>query len=102
SPAEGVVKRVLVSQGQPVKKGDFLVILSSSEFGMARDALAQCKAELELTKNEAQRSEQIAANVSDLLDALKQRPQPAEIEKQFDDKLLGQQRQQIIAAYSKL
>ncbi len=102
SPAEGVVKRVLVGQGQAVKKGDPLVILSSSEFGMARDALAQCKAELELTKNEAQRSEQIAANVSDLLDVLKQRRQPAEIEKQFDDKLLGQQRQQIIAAYSKL
>jgi cobalt-zinc-cadmium efflux system membrane fusion protein len=102
APAEAVVKQVLVSQEQPVKKGERLAVLISPEVGMARDALAQCKAELKLAQNEANRAEQISKNLTDLLESLKQRPDPADIEKKFVDKILGEHRQEILSAYSKL
>jgi len=102
APAGAVVKQVLVTPEQPVKKGDRLAVLSSSEIGLARDAVAQCKSDLVLAQREADRTEQIATNLAALLDLLKQHPEPAQIEKQFDDRVLGEHRQQIVSTYSKL
>jgi cobalt-zinc-cadmium efflux system membrane fusion protein len=99
---DGIVRRVLIDPGKAVKKGESLAVLVCPEIGMARDALAQCQAELEITKRESRRLDEIADNVGELLKVLKEHPQPAEIEKQFSDKLLGPQRQQIVGAYSKL
>jgi RND family efflux transporter MFP subunit len=102
SPAEAVVKQVFAAPEQLVKKGDRLAVLSSPEIGMARDAVAQCKSDLVVAQREADRKEEIAANLSALFDFLKQHPEPAEIEKRFDEKTLGAHRQEILAAYSKL
>lgn len=102
SPAESVVTQVFVAPEQAVKKGDRLAVLSSPEIGMARDAVAQCKSDLVVAQREADRTEQIAANLSVLLEFLNGHPEPAEVEKRFDDKTLGAHRQEILAAYSKL
>jgi cobalt-zinc-cadmium efflux system membrane fusion protein len=102
TPVEGVVQKVLVDQSQSVKKGETLAVLSSAEIGMARDAVAQCTADLALARKEADRAEQIAANLTELLELLKQHPKPAEIEKKFDNKVLGNHRQEVVSAYSKL
>jgi cobalt-zinc-cadmium efflux system membrane fusion protein len=102
APVEAVIKQVLVSQEQPVKKGERLAVLSSPEAGMARDAIAQCKADLRLAQNEADRTGQIAANLLELLDYLAQHPNPSQVEKEFEGKVLGDERQRIISAYSKL
>jgi cobalt-zinc-cadmium efflux system membrane fusion protein len=102
APAGAVVKQVLVTPQQSVKKGDRLAVLSSPEIGLARDAVAQCKSDLVLAQREAGRTEQIATNLVALLDLLKQHPEPAQVEKQFDNRVLGEHRQQIVSTYSKL
>jgi membrane fusion protein, heavy metal efflux system len=102
TPVEGVVQKVLVGQSQSVKKDESLAVLSSPEIGLARDAVAQNKADLALARKAAARTEQIAANLAELLELLNQHPQPAEIEKKFSNKVLGNHRQEVVAAYSKL
>jgi len=102
SPAAGLINEVLVAEQQRVAQGTPLAILTSEEIGLARDAVAQCKTDLALAQKEAERSEQVSANLTELLNLLKQRPDPSETERQFDDKVLGSHREQIISAYSKL
>lgn len=102
TPVEGVLQQVLVSQSQSVKKGEPLATLTSPEIGFARDAVAQCKADLALARRETDRAEQIAVNLTELLELLKQHPKPTEIEKKFDNKVLGNHRQEVVTAYSKL
>jgi cobalt-zinc-cadmium efflux system membrane fusion protein len=102
TPVEGVLQNVLVNQAQSVKKGDALAALSSAEIGMARDVVAQYKVDLALARVEADRAERIAANLNELLQLLKQHPQPSEIEKAFSNRVLGSERQEVVAAYSKL
>ena len=72
---EGVVTQVLVSPGRVVKKGDPLAVLSSPEIGLARDEVAQCRANLALAQKESARTEEIAANLAALLELLKKHPE---------------------------
>lgn len=99
---ESVVTQVLVNPGQVVKKGEPLAVLSSPEIGLARDEVAQCRANLALAQKEAARTEEIATNLAALLELLKKHPEPVVIEKTFEERLLGDHRQTVVAAYSQL
>ncbi len=102
SPAAGVVKKVLVAHRQRVQQGDCLAILSSREIGLARDELAQATAELEIARREADWAAQIEKNLTELLAAFDQRPEPADVAQKFADKVLDEYRDTVLAAYSKL
>ncbi len=102
TPVGGVVKHVFVTREQLVKKGDPLATVNSRDIGLARDEVAKCKADLAIVKTQAQWAEQVAVNVGNLLAFLKQHPASADVEKNFDQKLLGEHREKILGAYSKL
>jgi cobalt-zinc-cadmium efflux system membrane fusion protein len=102
SPVAGVVGRVLVEPGQQVAEHQPLAELSSPEVGLARDEVLRRSAEQELARRQLAFSEQIAKNVEELLAQLAQKPKLEDLERTLAEKTLGEYREKVVAAYSKL
>ena len=102
APVSGVVTKVLVEPGQQVSEHQPLAEISSPEVGLARDEVLRHQADLELAKKQLTFSEQIAANVESLLALLKQKPKLEELEASLAALTLGEYREKVVAAYSKL
>ena len=101
-PASGVVKQVVAEPGQRVRKGDALALLSSIEVGLARDEVIGADAEMQIAQRESQWAARVADNLETLLAQLEQRPELKAVEQRFQDKVLGDHRDKIVSAYSKL
>lgn len=102
SPANAVVQTILVEPGQQLRAGDALVLLRSSEIGLARDQILSNQSELEIARKELSFRQETAANLNDLLTALQNSPTLKEIEHKFQSRMLGQYRDSVLSAYSKL
>jgi RND family efflux transporter MFP subunit len=102
APAEGLVVKVFVQPGQQVAEGQPLAELSSPEVGLARDEVLNRQAELALAHRQLAHSEEIARNVEELLARLAQRPKPEDVEQALQKRTLGEYRERVVAAYSKL
>lgn len=102
APATGVVQSTAVNVGDTVKSGQPLLVLSSSDVGLARDAVLHDEAELRLAQQAFDWSRQTGVNVQELVTSFDKRPSMAEVVELFADKPLGTHREQIIAAYSRL
>ena len=102
SPVQGVVREVKVLPGQEVRRGDLLAVISSAEIGSAHSELLMKEEELELAAQQFQWEDQILQNINRLLELLTEHPDMATIEKEFQAKLLGDHRDDILAAYSRL
>ncbi|MCA9220103.1 MAG: efflux RND transporter periplasmic adaptor subunit, partial [Planctomycetales bacterium] len=100
APLNCVVSKCLVRPGQWVQRGDRLATLTSAEFALARNELLKSEADLRLAKLQQEWAEQTHANLDDLLALLRQNPPIEDIEKQFENKLLGDHRDALITAYS--
>jgi cobalt-zinc-cadmium efflux system membrane fusion protein len=102
APVAGVVLKVLVEPGQQISTNQPLAVFSSPEVGLARDEALRRQADLELARKQQAFSDEIASNVARLLELLEQRPKPDELEKAFAGRPLGEYREKIMAAHSKL
>jgi len=102
APVAGVVLQVLVDPGQQVAKDQPLAVLSSRQVGEARDEVEKRKADLELARLEETRLSRIAGNVDELLELLGKRPEPESVEAALGQKALGDYRDKIMSAYSRL
>jgi cobalt-zinc-cadmium efflux system membrane fusion protein len=102
SPVDGIVSQVLVKVRQKVSKGDALAELSSPDVGMARDEVRRREDNRLIEKKSADWATTIADNVEALLEALVSHPPLSNIERQFDDRVLGAYREKILGAYSRL
>jgi cobalt-zinc-cadmium efflux system membrane fusion protein len=102
APVAGVVLQVLVEPSQSVEQGTPLAILSSPEVGLARNEVLQREAELALVRREQERAEAVAENVQSLLTLLSQRPKLADVEAALEGRMLGEYREKLVAAYSRL
>jgi cobalt-zinc-cadmium efflux system membrane fusion protein len=102
SPVEGIVSRICVAPRQRVAKGDSLAEISSPEVGMARDEVANSEAELAIARRDAEWASAIADNVGALLAVLVEHPPLVEVERRFEGRTLGDYREKIMAAYSRL
>jgi len=102
APVDCVAIQVLAEPGKVVEEGTPLVILSSPTIGLARDEVLQHEAELALAQKTRAWAEEIATNTQGLLAQLKQRPMLPELEKELEGKKLGDYREKIVGAYSKL
>jgi cobalt-zinc-cadmium efflux system membrane fusion protein len=101
-PASGVVKQLVVRLGQEVKKGDALAIISSLEVGLARDEMNKAEVDVHLAKHDADWNRQIAENLTGLLSMLNTHPSVSEVESRYKDRILGDHRETIFGAYSKM
>lgn len=102
APVDCVVRNVLVEPGQWVQPGDRLVVLSSAEIGRARDDVMRREADLQIAAKEHAWSEEIYGNVDQLLAQLSARPSLEAVERELETRALGDYRERIVAAYSKL
>jgi RND family efflux transporter MFP subunit len=102
APVDCVVQEVFVLPGQQVSPRDRLVALVSPEVGLARDQVARAKDDLQLTRRDSENADDILANVKSLLALIEQSPAPAAVLKQFNGKRLGEHREHVLAAYSKM
>lgn len=102
TPLDCVVEEVFVQPGQHVSQGDRLAILSSPDIGLARDQVGRAKDDLALVQREYEYADDILKNLQNLLALLDQSPDPAEVAKQFARKRLGEHREHLLAAYSRM
>lgn len=100
SPSDAVVRQILVSPGQQVHAGDRLVVLTSSDIGLARDEVRGRAADMKLAQRESDWAEQIATNLAELLEFLETKPEPKQVEEQFQDKVLGEHRGKVLNSYT--
>ncbi|MBL8826826.1 MAG: efflux RND transporter periplasmic adaptor subunit [Planctomycetaceae bacterium] len=100
--AKCVVQSNSANVGDSVRKGQPLLVLSSSDVGLARDAVLHDEAELRLAQQAFDWSRQTGVNVQELVASFHKRPSMTEVVELFADKPLGAHREQIIAAYSRL
>ena len=102
APVEGIVTLVEVVVRQAVATGDVLAELSSREVGLARDEVSKCEADQQIAAEAAEWATIIASNVTAVLAALEPHPPLQEIQDGFAGRALGDNREQIIGAYSAL
>jgi cobalt-zinc-cadmium efflux system membrane fusion protein len=102
APVAGVVVKVLVEPGQQVVANQPLAELSSPEVGLARDEVQKREADLELARHEEGRLGRIADNVEELLALLQKKPTVPAAEAALGERSLGDYREKIMGAYSKL
>ena len=102
SPVDGIVSRVFVKVRQKVAKGDALAELSSPDVGMARDEVRRREDNRMIEKKAADWATSIGDNVESLLESLIGQPPLANIERQFQDRVLGSYREKILGSYSRL
>jgi cobalt-zinc-cadmium efflux system membrane fusion protein len=101
-PVACIVEKVLVEPGKMISDHQPLAILSSTEVGAARDEVLNNEAAAALAERELNWSEDVARNVEALLGLLEQDPKLAEVEQATTGKTLGDYRDQLVSAYSKL
>ena len=70
--------------------------------GRARDQVQRCEADLALARREEQRATEVARNVDELLALLQKKPKLPYVEDALVNRTLGDYREKIVGAYSKL
>ena len=102
SPFDGLIRRIDVKVGDRVTEGQVMGIVDSPELGERRADVLLRQSDLEQATNEHDWWHAIQSNLDELVILLK-RPQPvSRLEKDFEDKPLGDYRQQILGAYSRM
>jgi cobalt-zinc-cadmium efflux system membrane fusion protein len=100
APVDLVVEKVRVKPGTIVETGTRLADLTSPEIGMARADVEKAESELKIANQALEWADEITRNLNELLVFLREIPQSKDIEKSFDDKLLGEHRNKVLLAYS--
>ena len=101
APVDLVVQKVLVKPGAVVERGTKLAILTSPDIGMARADVEKAESELKIANQAFEWADEITRNLNELLKFLSDRPSLEVVEQEFDARLLGSHRQDVLPAYSK-
>jgi cobalt-zinc-cadmium efflux system membrane fusion protein len=99
--AEGIVREVPTRLGQDVKAGDVLAVLDSREVGQAKLDLVKARMATEFARVQQEWTETVSKNGAELVAATAAGTPMAEIEKRFNDRPIGDLRQQLMTAYSR-
>ncbi|MBS0202879.1 MAG: efflux RND transporter periplasmic adaptor subunit [Planctomycetes bacterium] len=101
SPAGGLVHKIAVIVGDHVEAGQLLAVVNSPELGERRSDVLLQEAELELARRDRDWWRSVQSSLEDLLSRLKRPQDVAALEKEFDDRVLGDYRRDIFSTYSK-
>ncbi|MCO6458248.1 MAG: efflux RND transporter periplasmic adaptor subunit [Pirellulaceae bacterium] len=102
APTAGVLTRVLVQPGDQVQPGQIVAWLESSEIGAARADVLRQISERDLAQRQQQFQATIHENVQRVISAINQRQDYQTLHSQLAGQTLGQFREELLAAYSKL
>src|SRR5262245_27533809 len=101
APVDTVVENVHVKPGDAVQRGTRLADLTSPDVGLARAEVERSQSDVKIANRALEWAEEITHNLDDLLKFMESKPTPQEVEKEFDNRRLGDHRQEVMAAYSK-
>ncbi len=101
APVNAIVEKVLLKPGDAVKPGARIAVLTSPEVGVARADVEKAESELKIANQALEYTDEITRNLNELLTFLRGLPQSEAVEDAFDNKLLGDHRQEILPAYSR-
>jgi multidrug efflux pump subunit AcrA (membrane-fusion protein) len=99
--AAGVVRSVAVHIGQDVKAGDLLATIDSAEVAQARLDLVTRLQELEIARTRADWQTEIYQATLALIERLKSGDSPSQIQEEFEDRPVGENRERLMTAYAK-
>jgi cobalt-zinc-cadmium efflux system membrane fusion protein len=102
APTDGVLTRVLVKPGDRVEPGQVLAWLESSEIGKARAEMLLRKSENELAARTLQFKTSVNDNVQQAISALRARQDFKALQERFVGQVMGQYRESLLGAYSRL
>ncbi len=97
---EGTVESVSVGLGETVKAEQLLATIHSREIGESKLKLFQARLQLEMAKTKHELQTEVARNVDDLLEALRENMPIEKIEAAFRSRPMGEYRERLLAAYS--
>ncbi len=102
SPVDGIVSRIAVEIRQKIARGDSLAEVSSTEVGVARDEVRKREDDRAIARKAADWAAAIGDNVQSLLGMLHGHPPLETVEQEFAGRILGDYREKILGAYSRL
>jgi len=102
SPVDGIVSRISVETRERVSRGDSLAEVSSTEVGVARDEVRKREDDRAIARKAADWAATIGDNVQSLLEMLEGHPPLERVEREFAGRILGDYREKILGAYSRL
>ena len=102
SPFDGLIRRIEVKVGDRVTEGQTIAVVDSPELGEVRADVLLRETDLQQAVNEHEWWHSIQTNLDELLALLKRPQEVQQVEKEFADKVLGDYRQQILTAYSRM
>ena len=102
SPFDGLIRRIDVKVGDRVTEGQTIAVVDSPELGEVRADVLLRETDLQQAVNEHEWWHSIQTNLEELLARLKRPQEVQQVEKEFADKVLGDYRQQILTAYSRM
>lgn len=96
---EGVVDEVRIHLGDRVKQGDILAIIQSREVAQAKLKLYQDRLGRDLAQIRDDWTQQVVANVHELIESIRRGKSVEEIEIHFQGRPIGEYRDQLLTAY---
>ncbi len=102
SPVEGILVELRVAPGEQVDAGALLAVVYSPEVGQARSEVLRRQKELQIARQVLAREQDLVTNLDEFLALLERRAPVEKIEEQLRNKSLGNYRQGLLSAYSKL
>ena len=102
SPFDGLIRKIEVKVGDRVTEGQTIAVVDSPELGEVRADVLLRETDLQQALNEHEWWHSIQTNLDELVARLKRPQEVQQIEKEFADKVLGDYRQQILTAYSRM
>lgn len=102
SPFDGLIRQIDVKVGDRVTEGKVMAVVDSPDLGIGRADVLLRETDLEQAVIEHDWWHSIQTNLDELLARLKRPVEIQELETEFADKLLGDYRQQILTAYSRM
>lgn len=100
--ADCIVKETLVRSAQQVEQGQPILRLTGPAVGAARSEISQCESSLDLLEKEYTWTVETHSNMKELLTFLEQSPSSDQVRSQFENKSLGEHRNEILSAYAEL
>lgn len=101
-PVAGVLSKIFVQPGQAVQRGDQLAVIVSTEVGLARNEVVAAEADVKLARQTSDWAEEINGNLHQLAEMLATKPEMDAVEKGFQNRRIGEHRDVVLSAYSKL
>lgn len=101
APSDGVIREILVRTGDRVEVGQPMCVIDSPDIGERRADVQQKEADLKLARRDSDWWRDVQSNLGDFINSLRDATDVRKVQAAFQDRTLGDYRNQLIAAYSR-